>query len=344
MKSRLFLVYDYVQKFASKWSAKPYRSGMDKSELSKQFRKKGFEPIFASYPEITKQSLNSNDFVLYTSSEDHDLYYKSYIEDIIFGLELNSINVMPSYKFLRAHHNKVFMEILRNTYLSDVSPEMNSIPFGTLEELIKYKELISGYPLVIKASAGATGKLVSKANNFSELVKIAKKFSATPNHKSDLWDIGRKFKHKDYKIRSRHRKKFVVQNFIPGLPKDFKILIFNNKYYVIERQNRPNDFRASGSGIISYPETIPEGLLQFSKNIYKRFSLPFISLDIACKKSKFILLEFQAINFGTHALDTSPYFYENKHGNEFTKHYQKSILEHVFVEAVYEFIQNNYTL
>jgi len=49
-----------------------------------------------------------------------------------------------------------------------------------------------------------------------------------------------------------HRSKFIVQEFIPDLSNDWKVLVFWDKYYVLRRKNRPNDFRASGSGLFSF--------------------------------------------------------------------------------------------
>jgi len=57
-----------------------------------------------------------------------------------------------------------------------------------------------------------------------------------------------------YVKRSLHRRKFVVQNFIGGLTHDYKVLAYGKKYYVVRRDNRPGDFRASGSGLLSWPE------------------------------------------------------------------------------------------
>ena len=82
---------------------------------------------------------------------------------------------------------------------------------------------------------------------------------------------------------SMHRQKFLVQEFIPGLQGDFKVLVYWDRYYVVSRNNRPGDFRASGSGLLTWPEDPPGGLLEYAQRVFNHFRVPMISLDIAMR-------------------------------------------------------------
>ena len=89
-----------------------------------------------------------------------------------------------------------------------------------------------------------------------------------------------KLKHHPHIFESYHRKKFIIQSFVPDLKDDWKVLVYNEKYYVLNRKIRKNDFRASGSNIFDFEKDPPEGLLEFSKNLYEEFDVPYASFDI----------------------------------------------------------------
>jgi glutathione synthase/RimK-type ligase-like ATP-grasp enzyme len=191
--------------------------------------------------------------------------------------------------------------------------------------------------MVIKGSSGASSEAVRKASNSKQLVNLAKKLSRTGNWPYHIWDLGRSFKHRGYKRESRHRKKFLVQDYVRGINGDWKVLAFGKKYYVLKRSPRKGDFRASGSGLIAYPDQVPRELLDFARHFYEALSLPFLAMDLGFDGDQFYLIEFQAVYFGTHTLDTSPYYYlrtdEGWHKEE-----QPSQLEQVFVRSIVDYL------
>ncbi len=343
MKPTVVILLDYQNKFTSKWAAKPYKSGMDVSVLKKQFKDNGFNVDIKNLASIDLQNEDvENKYYLYPSSEDVFLQYKSFIEDVIYGLELKNAVILPSFKLLRAHHNKVFMEILRS--ISGI-PEINTMKaelFGTYEEFLAKKEMVE-YPCVIKDAEGASSLGVQKANNENEAIQIIKKISRSRNWRFELWDYGRKFKHDGYKPESKHRRKFIIQKMLPNLDKDWKILIFGDKYYILERSAKKNDFRASGSGKIAYPESIPEGILDFAETVFDFFDVPFFAMDIGKSNGNFVLIEFQGVYFGTHTLDTSPYYFV-KNGNDWERINGESIVEIEYARSVIDFINKKQDL
>lgn len=308
-KEIIFLV-DYNKRFNTKWSAIPYKSGMNKNLLKKEFKKLNTPIKYMAYSDIDfrNRSFFNNKIFLYASAEDKNLFYKSFVEDIILGLELIGAEVIPGYKYLRAHHNKTFMEIMRDTSELEDIKDIKSTYFGTYEDFKVQEEKLT-YPLVLKSAFGATGKNVTLISSTKEALKKTKRFSSSKSLFYDFRDFVRNLRHKGYVKESRHRKKFIVQNLIPGMDRDYKILVFGNKFYVLERKVKKNDFRASGSGLIGYTKDLPDGMLDYAMKFFKDQNLPFFAMDVAFNGSSFTLIEFQALHFGTHTLDTAPYYF-----------------------------------
>jgi glutathione synthase/RimK-type ligase-like ATP-grasp enzyme len=293
-----------------------------------------------SFSQVDFRNLKNfqNKIILYSSSEDYNLLYKNYIEDIVYGLELEKLKVVPSYKYLKSHHNKVFMEILRDIFSYNSIKNIESKHFGTYEEITETIKSLN-YPLILKSSFGSTSKGVTLIKNKSDAINKIKKISSSFNFLNFFRDQIRFIKHKGYQRDSLNRNKFIVQNFIKGLDGDYKVLIFGDKYYVLKRGIKKNDYRASGSGIKSFSHSIPDGILDFSKSFFDILQSPFASLDICFDGNEFFLIEFQLLNFGTYTIEKSPFYFKKKSGK--WKCFDKSSnLEEVFVESVNFYIKN----
>jgi len=336
--SKIYALTDYQGYFGSKYNAIPYNSGMDKAMLEKYFLDFGYEIKFIEYSDIINYA---NSFwhgkpVIYTSTEDTNFHFKDFIEDIIYYLELCNARVIPSYKYLKANNNKVFMEMLRHQLNDVASNYLATNVFGCLEEAMGAKNSFN-YPLVFKRSAGAMSEGVGIAENQRDLIQKLRRICRTPNYFREIWEFGRSLKYKKYKKESKFRNKFIIQNFIPGLNGDYKILIFSKKYYVLKRGIKKGDFRASGSGIRNYEKDIPEGLLEFAFNFFNELDVPNASLDIAFNGTNFFLLEFQCLYFGSFTLTYSDFYWQRK-DEHFELIRMKSDLEKEYVRSVVEYI------
>lgn len=313
MKSIIALT-DYKNHFGSKWLANPYRSGYDKSYLCELFKSSGYELVFRNFSEVSFDVSWSNQLVIYTSSEEYGYYYKKYIEDIVSGLELAGVHLIPSINLLKANNNKVFMEILRNVTLPDELKTINAQFFGTFEESQK---AVSNnqitFPCVIKIAEGAMSRGVFLAKTKHEYIKITKKISRTFNLNVWFKELLRSKKHSGYLKESLYQQKFIVQPFISGLTNDWKVLIYQNKYFVLKRSIRPNDFRASGSGFkygAGSEAGFPTHMFKQIKAFYDALDVPNLSLDFAYDGEKGYILEFQGIHFGTSTHYRSKDYYE----------------------------------
>ncbi|PLX05619.1 MAG: hypothetical protein C0594_06950 [Marinilabiliales bacterium] len=337
---KINLILDYKDRFETKYTAVPYRSGMDHSLLQQYFREEGFNAEFLHYTDIDFNDPElAGQIFLYCSSEDHDGYYKSFIEDIIFGISLAGGFVIPDYKYLRAHHNKVFMEILRDLSDNDGLKNIASDYFGAIEELELKKDKLENGQYVVKPAMGSMSKGIFLAQNYKDIYQKIKSIIRTRNYKDEFKDRYRKTKYKGFVSESLYRKKFLVQNLIPNLQGDWKILIYNGKYYPLSRKNRKNDFRASGGGQLAYTRELPPGMLDFAKRTYHTFNSPNISIDIAFDGKSYYLIEIQFLHFGTYTIEHSEFYFVHN-GTNWNIIEEKSIVEKEYARSVAEFIKN----
>lgn len=340
--NKIILLTDYKGNYGSKWDAYPYRSGFNKKELEKCFARINYSAEYIKLSDIISSEIDNNIPMLYTSSEDIGYFYKSYIEDIILMLEQKGANIIPPYIYLRANNNKVFMELLRNITGHKWNDNLNSWTFGTYEEMMcKINEI--KFPIVIKTAYGSSSKGVYLADNKEKLKKTVKNISRTRNIYQDIKDKLRAYKHKNYADESYYRKKFILQPFIPGLDSDWKILIWGDKYFVLNRHVRKGDFRASGSHNnykAGSSVKLPDGLLEFANRIFESLNVPHLSIDICYDGVNYNLLEFQAVYFGTSAINMSDVYFIKKNGRWISENKRETV-EKIYVESIEHYINNN---
>lgn len=302
---KIYLLTDYRGRFGSKHDDTPYRSGMDHKLLEAAFREKGYESEFVALSDVRPgDGTWPGRLVMYTSSEDYGLAYKQYIEDIVFALELAGARVIPAGKYLRAHNNKVFMELLRDLLPEELRGGLVSSHFGTAGELAERIDDIS-FPVIVKGHSGAMGRNVFLAHTAEELMRTVKgKIAAKASLRFRIKEYLRQYRHPGYRRESFYRSRFIVQKFIPGLENDWKVYFFGERAYVFRRPVfRKREFRASGGGYDNYSyglrAAVPEGLLDFGHGIFRALGVPFVSMDLAWDGTRFYMLEFQCVYFGT---------------------------------------------
>lgn len=316
---------------------------MNLYKLCKYFKKFGWIIKIIKFKDLDLEQNFKNKFILYQSSERQGGFYKSYIEDIIYYLENRGAIVLPKYEYLKAHHNKVYMELLRKSFKNDDLKTIRSWVFGSLNDALS---LNPKFPVVLKTAAGAGSYGVRLARNEKEYKKVVKELSKVYYYES-LYDMGKYVIKKIIfpRIMKTHKKverKFIVQTFVNNLKGDYKVLYYGGKYYTLYRKNRNNDFRASGSGKlfpVSDEENIP--LLNFAKKLVKEIDFPIIGMDIGFDGEKYHLLEFQMTHLGPYTLQFSNYYFI-KDGKDWKKIEEKSDLEYEFVRSIVEFIVDKY--
>lgn len=345
MKS-VFVLTDYLGHFGSKYNASPYRSGLDKNKLASFFNQMGVEIHFLKYSDLRLRDPEIRSTIyIHDSIEDTDYFYKSYIEDIVYSLELLGAVVIPGYKFLRAHNNKVFLELLRDISTSDLLKNLNTMHFGSKSEF-NFNKIRMKLPVVIKGSENAQGRQVFLGKNKIELDKNISKVSRTRNYFSEFKDLLRSFKHKDYVRESKFRKKFILQEYINGLTNDWKVLIFYDIYYILRRGVPKGDFKASGSKYnygYGSESTPPDGIFDFAFSVKNNFSTPYISIDIAWDGRQFFALEYQFVSFGSSTHLKSNCYYK-KNGDIWQPIYEVLDLEYLYAYSICSYLKSTTNL
>ena len=363
MKKKLLVLTDYRGYFSSKFiGTKEFHQKVNINvDRIKEILEESFEVEVYKYQDIDISKNYNGWYVVYASSEERGLFYKSYIEDVLLKLMYDGAILVPEYKFFRAHGNKSFMEMLRLQFKDIGLRTISSDIYGRLEELDTNK-YDGRFPLVIKSSSGSGSLGVKLANNESELKRAVKDLSYVKYNDqfySPLKDIvytkiGWKIKTILYSLIKKSQRidnpsgffytnKYLIQNYVPNLQSDFKVLYYNNKYYVLKRETRDNDFRASGSGKFSYPENIEEliPVLDYAKRVTQCVGAPMISMDLALKDGVGYLIEFQCVGFGVYTIMYADSYYEEKN-NEWVKIESNSDIELETARSIKEFIKDNY--
>lgn len=337
---KIIILKDYRGAFYSRTSNRYTICSFDLEYLVSCFSKHGWQVEVLEFSEAS--GLSTAFPILLTSSEDSFNIYKNFIETFALGLESTGAVVVPRYEYLKAHHNKIAMEQIRYRIFPEQALKLNSAFFGCYEELRLERLKSEKWPKVFKTAFGAGSAGVCLVSDYFELDRLAKKMSRTWIWPEFIYELVRRVKRKDYVPRSLNRKSFLVQDFIPGLKCDYKVLVYGRQYYVIKRMNRKNDFRASGSGIFSFDELPQDELfkiLGFARECFIKLANPVLSMDIALAQDGPILLEFQAVCFGPLTAEKSKRHYTYEKGI-WLKNEEPCDLEAVFANAIVDYFES----
>ncbi|WP_394186277.1 ATP-grasp domain-containing protein [Pseudoalteromonas tetraodonis] len=300
---------------------------LDIELLSKKISSK-FEVEVVSINKILSCELKKQDIVIYNSSENREM--RDYIKDVIY-LVSKKANIVPSFDSLMAHESKGFQQLFRQ-----------EMYFGNLngQYCVDLDDVHQKEPFVLKLVEGAGSSQVHLIKGNKDIHSIRRKYfkdSLVRKIKNIIRSTKLNKKQLDiYLYKYKAFTRIVTQDFIPGLESDYKVLVFGNKYYVLNRKVKKNDFRASGSGILNFIEP-PMAVLDFAKSVFFKLDEPYASLDIAMSNEGCHLIEYQVLNFGPYTLVNSPGFYTENNG-DWKFHKKTSELENEFSEALYEHI------
>ncbi|WP_179009403.1 hypothetical protein [Winogradskyella forsetii] len=252
--------------------------------------------------QLNEQESIDGVYFFYTSSQYP--IYKSYILDILLQIKLRGGILIPELRHFISHENKNFQE-LEKVRLGIKSPY--GIPFGTYEEGLEALSNTS-YPVVLKKATGFRSRNVKLANNTEEGKRILSKLLERnlKFNRDSLYYLYRRFKNK--KHYPRRFGKIIIQEFLPNLTHDWKILVFGNCCIGGKRFVKKNDFRASGSKLYSLEQDPPDSVLSFALRNKQILECPNISMDISENQGDIQLLEYQTMHFSLLAWKSIHYF------------------------------------
>ncbi|GAW65834.1 hypothetical protein GPEL0_01f0907 [Geoanaerobacter pelophilus] len=156
-------------------------------------------------------------------------------------------------------------------------------------------------PIVFKKTYGASSSnVVLLKDQFKAAARIKDVFSRQISKKilSDncsFWSKVSKYLWRyyvDMRLFCTNQRCAYWQEFIPGNKRDLRITAIGDKYAVaFWRNNRPNDFRASGSGNIDYKDSVPEDVVKYCLELNRRFSFDSMAYDIVFYDGSFKVIE-----------------------------------------------------
>lgn len=280
--------------------------------------------------------------VLFTSSEDGHGLYKAFIESIAMGLEAGGGIALPRAELIKAHHNKVLMELLKTT-LALGDPVFHTQYFGTLEDLATFVD-DGVWPKVLKPSYGSGSSGVSLVRSRDDLHRQARRIARSLTPRDTASELKARAVRKGYVRRSLHRRGFIVQDYLDGTAGEYKVLVYGTKYYVLQRILRPGEFRGSAMALrLDFDPPFDEKLssvLDFAQDCYGRIDTPCLSLDVVLHAGRPQLLEFQCLTFGPVAAEDSERYYVRADGG-WRAIEQPCDLERTFAEAVLDYLDVN---
>jgi len=294
---------------------------MNVNRIVDVIQENGFQVKKYTFHEIVNQKQTiENGIVFYTFSQ--KLNRRNYIKDVARYLDSNNNLLIPSYDLLMCHENKGYQELFKKNH---ALLSLKSFYFSSINELSQHEIT---FPIVLKSVDSSNGKFVFKINDKEELHRKIKQlvkqdvftkldlvrrkyFRKKKSYKEYPDYTNRKdyFQYRDYILNENN---FVLQEFIPGLTFDYRVLAISDRFYVMKRFTREGDFRASGTKIQQYDIEVEDNLLNFAKEISAKLNTPFLSLDIGFYDNKYYLFEFQALHFGINAVVKTKGYYQRQ--------------------------------
>ena len=154
------------------------------------------------------------------------------------------------------------------------------------------------YPLVIKLAGGASSQNVrllkdsTEAEYWINQLFYSGVFSLERPTSTNLREIAKRLRPSArLLLKDRHpnpgyffelqKSYLMVQEFIPDNPYDTRIAVIGNRAFGLRRFNRPNDFRASGSGNWDYdPDKVDLQAVRLGLRVAARLGMHTIFMDV----------------------------------------------------------------
>ena len=300
----IYLLTDYKGQHSSKINAIPYKSGMDLHVVERLISKYGHKSKRINFIDITSIDFSDEDLIVFTSSEEPGFQYKEFVDDFVNLCKLRGLRIFPNPDIILANNNKSFMSMISECLFQKESFRIPTKLICSFTELIRLNEENKiQYPIVVKLPRGAMSQNVFLAKNANELYKIYRQNAKKLPLKEQIRELIRTFKYKNYKRHDKYTGRVILQDFIPNLTCDYKVLKFHKYFYLFQRDVRKNDFRASGSGQLNYKYgnecPVPDGIFDKAEQISKMLNVNMLSLDFADNNNTLQLIEYQGIHFGT---------------------------------------------
>jgi len=226
-----------------------------------------------------------------------------YKEKIFFIKNHLGKEVIPNFDTVWHFDSKIAQHFIFEKYNIKTPKTFVSFNYSEAEKYI----LECTYPQILKLSAGSSSKNVKLIKNQAQAKKTIKKHF----RKSIFWR--KRGAYCDHQMFNS----IYLQEFVHNNDSDLRITVIGDKYaFGFWRENRDNDFRASGSGKIDYQRKIPEELLNYCTAVSKKLNFDSMAYDVLFNGKDFFITEI-SYGYSQKAIYDAPGYYQKKDDNNF---------------------------
>ncbi len=326
---------------------KPWVS-MDVELLTREIENRGYKVERRTFSDVVNDpEVVTNQIVFYSFS--HKLNVREYIYDTIRLLDNGTNLIVPNKDFLYCHENKGYQEIYKKKL---GVKSLNAFYFSSRRE-IEDREF--DFPLVFKTVDGSNATGVKLVHSKEELLQTVKEFEYLPVvEKLDLFRrkyLRKKKSYTEYPNYSNRRdyyqysdyilreKRFILQQFVPNLGFDIRVLVMYDRYYIMKRNVKKGDFRASGAKLFDMKYEPDRELLEWSRSLYNKFDTPYFSIDVGQADGEYYLFEYQALHMGMNPIVKYKGFYmDGPQGWHYVEH--KPVIEEAFAHGLTRYLDD----
>lgn len=230
-----------------------------------------------------------------------------FAKSLLFSLQKRGMKVFPDFNTCWHFDDKIAQKYLLEAIDAPLVP---TYVFHTEKEAIEWAESTT-YPKVFKLKGGAGASNVRLARTKKDAKKLIKQCFSKGFRQYRFDEIikeeWRKYKQGNstlrnflrpiyYQLTKRYPNDFdhfrgkecgyaYFQEFIPNNTFDIRVCVVGDKAFGLKRYTRENDFRASGSGNISYSKAeIDERCVKIAFDVAKKIGAQSIALDFVFNK------------------------------------------------------------
>lgn len=285
MKAYILILTDFGLRLPMRLA---WYESFDITMIADGLRSAGYEPIITHY-------------------EDHDLYrlifdlnikyclpatsylkgYRHLVNSVLSVLDYMRVELIPALPNILAYENKTLMIALANAL--DL-PIPHTFTVATAEQMRLARSKL-GLPFVIKDPEGYGSQGVSLVDSHEAFEHTVRQYFR--KRASGTEGVG----------------SLVVQQFIPGMEGDWKVIVVGNTAAALYRKVRKDDFRASGSHIFEFRRP-PKKVLNCAMQVCRNLIAPWVSCDIIETENKCFLVEYQCVHFGTTTTDKALFHFQ----------------------------------
>ena len=250
---------------------------------------------------------------------------------ILFALEHAGVKIFPDFRTSWHFDDKVAQKYLLEAIGAPLAP---SYVFYDKKEASQWAKNTT-YPKVFKLKGGAGSANVKLVRTEADCVKLINKAFGRGFSQFDRWrnfkerfnkwrtgkdtllgvakGVGRLFIPTDYaRMQAREKGYVYFQEFIPNNDHDTRIIVVGDKAFGLVRSVRDNDFRASGSGNISYEkEKINLEMVKIAFEINQKIKSQSIAYDFVLKDDKPFIVEI-SYGYAIKAYDACPGYWDKE--------------------------------